>query len=154
MTRIQLLLGVTLSLGMASCASTETYGPAADDRKSGYSERTIEDGRYRVTYRARTMEEARDGALRRAAELTLAGGGTWFQVTNAYSDEEENRSRPSVSIGGSTGSHHSGVGIGLGFPLGGSSGSAEHSLEFVTGDGDRPEGGMVYDAASVLGSSN
>jgi hypothetical protein len=75
-------------------------------------------------------------------------------VTNTYSDEEEDRSRPSVSIGGSTGSHHSGVGIGLGFPLGGGSSSAEHSLEFVIGDGDRPEGSMVYDAASVLGSAS
>jgi len=140
---------VGLALVLSACTTSAAYGPAAGERSQGYSERAIEDGRYRVTYRARNVNDARDGALRRAAELTSEQGGEWFQITNSYTDETDSRSGTSVGIGGSTGSHHSGVGVGISLPLGGSS-SSEHSIEFVIGEGDRPEGGDVYDARGVL----
>ena len=146
------LIGVGLILGLGACTTSQPYGPASSDRAQGYSERAIEDGRYRVTYRATSQMSARDGALRRAAELTVAQGGEWFQITNSYSDEVERRSGPSVGIGGSTGSRHSGVGVGISLPLGGSS-MTEHSIEFVIGEGDKPEGADAYDAESVLGAA-
>lgn len=142
---------LALTALLCACASDPSYGPAANSNSFGYSDRAIEEGRYRVTYRARSEAEARDGALRRAAEIALAQGGDWFQIVHAYSEGSASRPRTSVGIGGHSGSSGSGVGVGIGmsFPLGGGS-SYEHSFEFIVGSGERPEGGDVYDARSLF----
>ncbi len=145
---------VILVVGLSACATDPTYAPATGDRSSGYSDQAIEQGRYRVTYRGGDAATARDYALLRAAELTLAQGHEWFRVINTYTDEEDKRSGPSISVGGGVGSHgghtSSGVGVGIGFPLGGSSGNAEHSLEILVGSGPKPEEPNVYDAQSIV----
>ncbi|TNE58193.1 MAG: hypothetical protein EP340_06410 [Alphaproteobacteria bacterium] len=151
--KITYSLAFTLALTMAlsACASEAPYGPAASSASSGYTQKSLEEGRYRVTYRARTAEAARDGALRRAAEITLGDGAEWFQIVHAYSEGTAAQPRTSVGIGGHSGGGGSGVGVGIGmsFPLGGGS-SYEHSFEFIVGSGERPEGGDVYDARSLF----
>ncbi len=139
----------------AACATTVPYGPAAKDGAKGYMVQPIESNRFRVSYRDGDAETARTRALRRAAEITKDNGATWFQVVGAYDDTEHSsgRSGTSVSIGGGTGSYGRssvGVGLGIGFPLGGSSKPVTHVLEIITGSGDKPEGAQTYDADAVL----
>jgi len=139
----------------AACATAVPYGPAAKDGAKGYMVQPIESNRFRVSYRDNDPETARTHALRRAAEITQENGAEWFQVVGAYDDQEASRrgSGTSVSIGGSTGSYGRssvGVGLGIGFPLGGSSKPTTHVLEIITGSGDKPEGGNVYTASDVL----
>ncbi|TNE36722.1 MAG: hypothetical protein EP347_10275 [Alphaproteobacteria bacterium] len=143
---------LVLIVALSACASDTGYGPATSDSSSGYSQKSLEEGRYRVTYRARSMEAARDGALRRAAEITLGDGAEWFQIVHAYSEGSSTGPRTSVGIGGHSGGGGSGVGVGIGmtFPLSGGTTTHEHSFEFITGSGERPEGGDVYDARSLL----
>ncbi len=117
----------------------------------------IESNRYQVSYKAVNEETARNYALLRAAELTLENGDDWFRITNAYTDGDDRRQGrgSSVSIGGSSGSYGRssvGVGIGLGFPLGGSSQQATHVIEILTGSGPKPDDPNVYDARQVQSS--
>lgn len=139
---------------LAACATGVTpYEPAKSATALGYVDRPIEEGRYRVVYRGRNITEARTLALRRAADLTSLEGGTWFTVTDSYVDEvRPRRSGSSVSIGGSTGGYNSGVGVGISLPLGsgGGSGTVEAGLEFVIGEGEKPNDPNTYDAQSVL----
>ena len=151
------LILASLVSGLAACATGPVpYGPAADKGARGYVVQPIETGRYRVSYKAIDAETARAYALLRAAEVTLENGSDWFRVVHAYSEGEAGRAGgSSVSIGGSAGSggHSSlGIGIGLGFPLGGGRQETTHVLEILTGTGDKPADANVYDARSVQAS--
>ncbi len=153
--RFLLLSSVLFSL--YSCASPAVYGPAKNSTSKGYSETAIEANRYRVTYQGGSQETAYDYALLRAAELTLARGGEWFQVTNAFNDQDyADGSGPKVSVGGSVGSYGgrtaTGLGLGIGFPLGSSTPDTVQTLEIVTGTGPKPDGSNFYDAKSVSDS--
>lgn len=148
------LAALLLSAG-AACATAVPYGPAAKDGAKGYMVQPIESNRFRVSYTDSDLETARTRALRRAAEVTFENSADWFQVVNAYDDEDSRSSGgSSISIGGGTGSYGRsssvGLGVGLGFPLGGSSGKVTHVLEIQTGTGEKPEGVRVYDANEVL----
>lgn len=142
---------------MAACATTPSYGPAKSDRGEGYLSQQIEAGRYRVSYTDRDPVRARNMALLRASEITLADGKDWFEITHEGADSElsgRSGGGTSVSIGGSAGSggySGVGVGIGIGLPLGGSgsAGMTTHTMEIVTGAGPKPDKGEAYDARSV-----
>ena len=143
------------ALSLTACATDMPYGPASRDGAKGYLVQQIETNRFRVSYTDADAETARTRALRRAAEVTFEQGADWFQVVNAYDDGDiRSSSRSSVSIGGATGSYGRsssvGVGLGIGIPLGGSSGKVTHVLEIQTGTGEKPEGVRVYDASQVL----
>lgn len=117
----------------------------------------IETGRYRVSYTALSRQEARQFALRRAAEVTFENGGQWFRVVRSSTDTERGGGGgSSVSVGGSRSSYGSGVGVGvgIGLPLGGSSEKTTESLEIIIGTGEKPEDAEVYDAESVLANLN
>lgn len=150
------LLLVPALVLLAGCATGPTpYQPAQKATSFGYVDTPIEKGRYQVVYRGRNVTEARTLALRRAADLTVLDGGNWFQVTNSYAEELQPRrgGGSGFSIGGSSGGYGSGVGVGIGIPLGGggaSSGTVEAGLEFVIGEGQKPNDPNVYDAQSVL----
>lgn len=154
--RLLTVLVAGLLVGLAAC-STPLYKQASGPYGLGYSEAALEEGRYRITFRARDLATAYDFALLRAAELTLAKGYTWFRVTNTIGDEHSDdypRSRVSVGTGyGDHGHYGSRWGFGLGFPLGGSSRDAVASIDIQLGKGEKPEDssehGKVYDAASV-----
>lgn len=156
MHRLNIYLLAALLIGLASC-STAIYKEASSPRGFGYSEAALEEGRYRVTFRARDITTAYDFALLRAAEITLAKGHVWFRVTNTISDEHDDdysRSRVSIDTGyGGHGYRGSRWGFGMGFPLGSSYRNAVTSIDIQLGKGDKPEDGAehgkVYDAASV-----
>lgn len=147
---------VFLAIAVTAC-STPLYKQASGPYGLGYSEAALEEGRYRITFRARDLATAYDFALLRAAELTLAKGYTWFRVTNTIGDEHgDDYSRSRVSVGTGYGGHrHYGSrwGFGFGIPLGRSSRDAVTSIDIQMGKGDKPEDGSehgkVYDAASV-----
>ena len=149
-------LAATALLALGACATSVPYGPATSDGAKGYSVVPIENNRFRVSYKASSLELARSRALRRAAEVTLDRGDDWFQVVSAYSDTGElaGGGGTSVSVGGATGSGgRSSVGVGLGIALplgGGSSGPVVHVLEIVTAPGEKPDNPDAYSAADVL----
>lgn len=150
--RITALAALVLT---GACASTPAYGPARSGG-AGYAEQRIETGRYRVSYTAGQARTAETWALRRAAELTLAEGGSWFAVTDSYSEGDGGAARPRTSVGvgisgGSSGRVSTGVGIGIGLPLGGSGSQVTWTLGILVGSGPRPPGDpRAYDAEEVL----
>jgi len=152
------LLVAGLATAMTACASAPTqYGPASEGDR-GYSELRIEESRYRVRFSGGsdiTFDEAEDLALRRAAELTLENGGSWFLVVSR--SREGNDRNPVGLTGGarySTGSGGwSSSGVGLGVRIDGDAGEKSVSLEIVIRDGDRPRLPDAYDAQSVLAYS-
>lgn len=152
-------LVVFIALGLAACASTPAYGPAASPNGAGYSERQIESNRFFVTYRASGSTDAallQDYALLRAAEVTLEQGGEWFWVDRRALDEDHSYNsgpRFSVGVGGASLGGHSGVGVGVGmnFPLGGQQAQQAHSatIEMRIGQGAKPADPNAYDAREI-----
>ncbi|MEZ5939011.1 MAG: hypothetical protein R3C52_12475 [Hyphomonadaceae bacterium] len=93
----KLVLGVAM-IGLAACASSPSYRPAATDASSGYAETKIENDRFRVTYRGKpnmSVKTVQDYALMRAAELTLQEGGEWFEVVSRNT-EADKKTRTSI----------------------------------------------------------
>jgi hypothetical protein len=154
----RVLIASAAALSLAACASAPTrYQPAAGPSSIGYSELRIEQGRYRVTFQGgpgAPPAQVQDYALLRAADLALANGYDWFQVTDRTMQETGySGSSLSFGIGGASFGHHSatGVGVSSGVPLGGGA-SLAASLEVLMGRGPRPPGPEVYDARSVRSS--
>lgn len=146
------VLSSALILALAACAASPAYSPANSNSDYGYRDQQIENDRFRVSYRGKSGLEADDGALRRAAEITIAERGTWFRVVSRSSDTVGRSSRgPSIGIGGSTGGRNSSVGVGVQLPLGGGqSPDVEVRLEIQIGQGEQPNSPDVYDARSLL----
>lgn len=160
------LIAVFLTLG--ACASSPRYVAADSAYDYGYSARKISENRYRVNFnggRRADLQDTRDYALLRAAEITVSEGYEWFQVVDRETATTESRSP------------HAGVGLayerafyterrcGL---LGCSERTRpvtyttwtvdshrpdmrhSHSLEIVMGKGKMPEDGHYYDAEQVM----
>ena len=77
---IFLILFVALSI--TACSSVSNYRAAKNDGV-GYQEIALDNTSYRVQFKARGNQRnaAKNYALRRAAELTLAAGYDWFAVS-------------------------------------------------------------------------
>jgi hypothetical protein len=154
----RVLFAMASALSLAGCATAPTrYQPAAGPSAVGYSELRIEPGRYRITFQGgpgAPPAQVQDYALLRAADLALAQGYDWFEVTGR-TVQETGYSGSSVSfgVGGATFGRHSatGVGVSSGLPLSGGA-SLAASLEVLMGRGPRPPGPEVYDARGVRGS--
>ncbi|MEL6324612.1 MAG: hypothetical protein AAFQ84_10335 [Pseudomonadota bacterium] len=148
------LVALAAMLCCIACATGPTpYQPATSINGFGYADQPIEQGRYRITYRARNVTEARTLVLRRAAELTLADGSDWFRVIDSYTETfGGGGARSGVSIGGATGGPNSSIGVGIGIPIGRSSQprEAEAGIEIVSGIGEKPDTPDAYDARSVI----
>ena len=153
----RLLLCAFASLSLAACATPQPtlYQAAAGPQAMGFSDYRIEPGRYRVTFRGApgaSAEQVADYALRRAADLTLADGYDWFQVSERFIRQAgpDNSPRVSLGLGGGNGGYRGGVGVGLGttFSLGGGAPLAA-TLEIFMGRGDKPPGLDAYDARGV-----
>lgn len=144
---------------LAACAATGPADYTANlGDNFGYTETKIESGRYRIVYRGSgdmPPEMVEDYALRRAAELTLSDGYDWFRVVGRTMDGEE-RGGVSVGAGVGTGSYgrRGGVSVGVGGDVGriGAQAYFTSRIEILMGEGEKPEGGETYDAASVLSS--
>ncbi|MEO1658571.1 MAG: hypothetical protein AAFR65_12700 [Pseudomonadota bacterium] len=146
MKRVALLAALTL----VACASTPAYGPAEGD-SYGYRDQIIETGRYRVSYFSDDRQEAENGALRRAAELTLQEGFDHFVVISRSAESTRQPPRSSVGIGGGTGGRRSGFGLGVSVPLGETREEVSTRLEIVMGNGPKPDDAIqAYDAEDTL----
>lgn len=159
MNRLTLPLIAAAGLALSACASLAPYGPQMGAGGQGYVEQRIESNRFRVTYNGVGHPgPVADYALLRAAELTLAQGYDWFEVTQRWTDGRPDSAggvRPSVGLGyGSSrygGYRSSGVGVGVGLNFSGPSPTST-TLEVVMGDGERPDRPNAYDASDVRDS--
>jgi hypothetical protein len=151
------LLGSVALLAIAACAATPTvYGPASGGNTTGYREQRIETERYRITFRANSdlkPAQVEDLAMRRAAEIAIQNGYSWFNVVTRNTDLVNGRNSPSgptLGIGGSSGSYGSAVGVGVGFNFGSDTRQYEATLEVLFGRGAKPVDPNAYDAQQVL----
>lgn len=151
----RVLPAVAAVLSLAACATAPThYQPAASPSAVGYSEVRIEPGRYRVVFQGgpgAPPGQVQDYALLRAADLALAEGFDWFQVTGrSVQQTGYSGSSFSFGVGGATFGSHSaaGVGVSSGVPISGGA-SLAATLEVLMGRGPKPPGTDVYDAREV-----
>ncbi len=163
MNRLTLPLIAAAGLALSACASLAPYGPQMGAGGQGYAEQRIESNRFRVTYNGvGAPGPVADYALLRAAELTLAQGYDWFEVTQRWTDgrlDSAGGMRPSVSIGAGSSSYggrygsyrSSGVGVGVGLNFSGPSATST-TLEVVMGNGETPDRPNAYDASDVRDS--
>jgi len=159
MNRLTLPLIAAAGLALSACASLAPYGPQMGPGGQGYVEQRIESNRFRVTYNGVGHPgPVADYALLRAAELTLAQGYDWFEVTQRWTDGRPDSAgglRPSVGVGyGSSrygGYRSSGVGVGVGLNFSGPSPTST-TLEVVMGNGERPDRPNAYDASDLRDS--
>lgn len=86
---------------LAACASVPDYRQAPNQRAPGYYDTIIENNRYAVSYRlnSRDYVQARELALRRAAELTLESGFDTFELVTESSSRETERERHTGAAG-------------------------------------------------------
>ncbi|WP_340108648.1 CC0125/CC1285 family lipoprotein [Pikeienuella sp. HZG-20] len=101
-TVIGMLCAAGAAVSLMACAAPTPYEPAAPGvvGAEGFSEMELEPGRYRVTFTGNSVtsrEEVETGVLLRAAEVTLAAGGDWFQVVRE--DTETDTQRVTVGAG-------------------------------------------------------
>jgi hypothetical protein len=91
---------LTLTLLISGCTSKPAYR-AAKNGSVGYSEQKITDDRYRVQFKShtKTVADAADYALLRAAQLTVQQGYDWFVVTSKETFVESEKQQPESSIG-------------------------------------------------------
>lgn len=79
LARIAACLG--LALALAGCATATPYAPRQQGSVTGYTDRELAPGRWRVTFTGNSVtprETVEDYLLLRAAEVTLANGATHF----------------------------------------------------------------------------
>src|SRR6201996_6019137 len=68
-------------LTLAACATPAPYAPRGPGQATGYTDRQLSDNRWRVTFTGNSVtprETVENDLLLRAAEVTLAAGGTHF----------------------------------------------------------------------------
>jgi hypothetical protein len=155
---MRLLLAALAAASMAACASAPStvYAPAVTTANgSGYEDIRIESDRWRVSFTgAGDASEAQVErlALRRAGEIALENGYSWFEVVDRRVGREGSDRSP-VRVGGSVGrswgSGWSGTGVGIGVSLSpGQQARRTVSLEIIAGSGEpRPE--RAYDAVTL-----
>lgn len=153
------VLTAAAALSLAACASTgpSAYGPAYGS-ELGYSNTKIQSDRFRVSYTGKSANEAKDYALLRAAEITLAEGYTHFKVLRGDMYGNGAGGSPissSIGVGIGNGGYRRGnrtnVGVGLGVGDLGRALKGErvtNSLEILL-QNTGGSGGDVYDAKSV-----
>ncbi|MBV9548591.1 MAG: hypothetical protein JO256_02845 [Alphaproteobacteria bacterium] len=90
--RVAAACGLILSL--AACMAPAPYGPRRPGETTGYTDRELAPGRYRITFTGNSVtarETVENYLLLRAAEVTLAAGGTHFIF-----DDRDTRARTTV----------------------------------------------------------
>jgi hypothetical protein len=151
------------AITLAGCATGPTsYGPAQNGGL-GFGSQQIEKDRFQISFTGKSVDEARQYALLRAAELTLANGYDHFKVigSDTYGQNGQ-RSPVSSSIGvgvGSGGGYRRGtrtnVGLGIGIADLGQALSGDKvtaSMEIITQNGNTSSDPNIYDAQSIVNS--
>lgn len=152
---------------LGACASSPKYVAADKATHYGHYSYKIGENRYRVNFngnRRADLQETRDFALLRAAELTLAEGNDWFQIVDRETATTETEA-PMQSGFGVERAYYVEDRCGLvscsrsvrpatytrmEFDSGRAQTSHSHSLEILMGKGEIPEDGNYYDAKSVM----
>ncbi len=162
MTAKNLTLTAAAALIVAACATPTPYQPAEKSR-DGYTNRSIENDRLRVTFHgnSRTSRETVESYLLfRAAELTLEKGGDYFVVVDR--DTEKNTDFSTTGFnGGFVGPGlypYGGFAYGAGFGLGGGTSSRTRAIprysaqaEILVRQGERPDDvPSAFDARQVI----
>ncbi len=102
MKKVMFISAAIVTLTTA-CASTQTaYGPS-DENGIGFRQIQLDPDRFRVSFTARNVDEARDYALLRAAELTEAEGYTHFRIIHGGTQSNGPNAPISTSVGVATG---------------------------------------------------
>lgn len=152
-------------LSLLGCASNSSYKPATGSGY-GYTETEISENRYRIDYKdkSRRASQAKNYALLRAAELTLAQGYDWFVVVDRETQIE--KSDDNISTNMTTGhtvtkscgllscttQTHPTTQYGVGMSSGTGKDFAIASLEIRLGKGVKPATGDTYDAREISDS--
>ena len=164
------IIFIATLLALGACASTPDYVAADSASDYGHYTRKISDDRYRVNYNGRRstdLQDARDYAMLRAAELTLNKGYDWFQIVDRETSTIESR-EPEMQVGfGFEQTRYVETHCGLlsctrtERPMRHTSMHLDnrrpetrhsHSIEIVMGKGKIPENGNYYDAKAVAES--
>ncbi len=80
-SKILLVIAGLALAGLGGCETAATYGPQTSPRSPGYTDKQLASNRYRVSFHgnsATSRETVEDYLLRRAAEVTLKAGYSWF----------------------------------------------------------------------------
>jgi len=144
---------ISLSLlGLAACASGPTkYQSALSSSELGFSETQIQNDRFRVSYLAKSEQEASDFALLRAAEIAQDQGYSHFEILK-NNNRAQRQSGPKPSIGLGRVGLGGGVGpsIGLGrVNLGGDKSNVRQNLDIKLLNNVQSSAD-IYDAAEVI----
>ena len=149
---------IAAALVFAGCASGPTaYGPKGAE-KLGFESSKLQNNRFRVTYTARTADEAIDYALLRAAQLTVDNGDDWFDVIATGGTA---RPRGKIGVRPTVGMNPNAIlrgrlprpniGVNMGDVADAMKGpQATSKLEIMTGTGPKPAKPSAYDAQEVL----
>jgi len=90
------LLPLLALAALAGCTTPAPYAPRAPGQPTGYTDRELATGRYRITFTgnsATPRETVEDYLLLRAAEVTLAAGGSHFMF-----DSRDTRAQTRTSV--------------------------------------------------------
>lgn len=149
---------IAAALIVAGCASGPTaYGPKGAE-KLGFESSKLQNNRFRVTYTARTEDEAIDYALLRAAQLTVDNGDDWFEIIGTGGTV---RPRGKIGVRPTVGMNPNAIlrgrvpapniGVNMGDVADAMKGpQAVSTLEIVTGKGTKPAKPSAYNAQEVL----
>jgi len=155
-----------LTAGLSGCAMGPTaYGPAQGS-SLGFASQKVESDRFHVSFTGRNVDEARNLALLRAAELTKGEGYSHFRVIGSGVDHQGQSGSPvttSVGVGIGSGGRRGyygrgsrtnvGIGIGIndiGRALQGKKVTAGMEIILLNGVEDLDDN--VYEADSVINS--
>lgn len=143
-------------VALNACQTPTVFQQANRPNGVGYSEQTIEPGRYRVTFQGGgggPAQQVEDYTLLRAAQIAVRDGYDWFRVIDRSGFSAPPRSGSAISIGGGSESFGRGGGVGLGlgttFDLSGGP-AVMRSFEILAGHGPTPPGPDAYDARGVI----
>lgn len=161
-------LCAVLALAACTTAGGSIYGPAQPGLSSsiGYSEKELSTGAYQVSFvapQSTSQADVQNYALRRAAELTLAKGHTWFRLLTSTTQvvqveaPKQVMQQTTAQMTCNTGNSPQGMGCSYGdqansiagVQFGGVTGGVNRlvtTISLVMGDGAKPEGAQVYDA--------
>ncbi|MGZ8407723.1 MAG: CC0125/CC1285 family lipoprotein, partial [Caulobacteraceae bacterium] len=95
MKRAIVILAAASALGgaLAGCATPTPYQPAVQQGRYayGFSEQKLDETHWRVTFSGNSLtsrERVESYLLYRAAELTVAQGGDWFETTGRATEKK------------------------------------------------------------------
>lgn len=156
----------TVFLGLGACASSPQYVAADDADDYGHYTRKLSENRYRVNFngnRRTGLQDTRDYALLRAAEVTLAKGYEWFQIVDRETATTESREprggfaherawyvQRDCGLLGCRQAVRPATWTTWSADTGRTTEKHSHSIEIVMGKGEMPEDGNYYDAKAVV----